>query len=793
MLCLLLSGLPAAAAGPGKVLTFTDDSGRTVRTKTLPDPHFVHLRSGTVDLRQFAAKANGLGRESVPLIVSFDRALSADLTRTLEATGAQVIGPLPPAAYLVRANRWTAANIANLDGFAAMAPFQDQWKISGRVPRDAEMAEVEIVLFAHADEQLTLETARQWGTVLSKSEALDRHIIHAVLPREAIDHIASLADVEMIDGISQGGLFNNQVRVVMQTEKQHQQANQAFYNPIYNLGVFGAGEIVTVADSGLQNHEVYASNGKILANFPAPNSCITTTGDEKNHGTGVVATLLGDKISSGGLFGTANDMDGLALQASVVMQDIENASNFCPPTEYALDLFLPAWQNGSMVHSNSWGYNGGINGPGGSYSLRSQIIDDYMSRPIFREHVIVFSAGNAGASYPGQVYRPFTLSDESHSKNAIIVGGSGNGNNRDSMYLYSSRGPTSDCLGCFGLQRVKPDVLAPATVEVDTADTSGYSAYSQFSGTSIAAPAVAAAAVLIRDYFGQGIYPVKASDPPLGGPPSAALVKAMLINSTVPIYDSTGYEGNLARGLAADAYPNYDQGYGRPVLENVLEPASYRKLKAYEDATTTVDTGDLWQRTVKFRETWLASCSSLRITLVWSDPEGTLAAGPKLVNDLDLEVTFQGSTYRGNHRLTGNAFFDSVNNVEDVFLPMDPYCLGYQLKPVVRVFGTSVPKGPQAFAVVATYGACADNLPCDPPQSAQGCYRGPSDTVPGATFNRPQGCGNQTYSSSNYGGNSTAFPLCDPPTLPTPDPGEQRFPTKFPNQFQVCPAPGGLP
>ena len=766
-LVVLAGAVPAGAAGAAKVLSFVDGEGHVVRTKVLADPYQVQLRTGTVDLRQAGTKALAAGTDRVPLIVAFDSAPSSRLTASLAAAGAQVVGTLPPMAYMVRADAETAAVLAKLEGFAAMARFQDRWKVTERVALDGKETAVDVVLFAQADHRLALKAASLLGEVDGVFQVLDRVILRAVLKPKAIRQMASLPDVEMIDAVSHGGMMNNQIRVVLQTEKQHFTANQAFYNPIYNIGVFGAGQVVTAADSGLEDHEVYAAAGKIVANDPALGSCVAATGDEVNHGSGVAATLLGDKIGASGLFGTANDYDGLALQAALAMQDIEDETDFCPPMNFASDLFVSAWQSGSMVHNNSWGHNAGTNGPGGTYSWRSQMIDKHMSDETYREQVIVFAAGNAGASYPGGVYRPFTLSDETHSKNAIAVGGSGNGTNRDFMYLYSSRGPTNDCdpNPCDGLQRVKPDVLAPATWAVDTADTANYSAYSPFSGTSIAAPAISAAAALIRDYFAQGIYPVRPTDPPLRAAPSSALIKAMLVNATVPIYDATGYEGNSAQNLAADAYPNYDQGYGRPVLDNVLEPAGYRELRVYENETTYAETSTVWERSVRFAEKWGASCSHLRVTLAWNDPPAALQAGPKLVNDLDLEVSFGGTTYMGNHRLTGNLAYDKANNVEDVFLPMTPRGLGNGIHPVVRVYGSSVPVGPQPFAVVVTYGACADNLPCDPPQGAGGCYRGPGDVVPGSSWAPVPGCADQVYSSSEYGGTGSPYPFCEPPTI----------------------------
>ena len=134
----------------------------------------------------------------------------------------------------------------------------------------------------------------------------------------------------------------------------------------------------------------------------------------------------------------------------------------------------------------------------------------------------------------------------------------------------------------------------------------------------------------------------------------------------------------------------------------------------------------------------------LRATLVWTDEPGTLGVNPVLVNDLDLEVTYGGQTWRGNHGLTGGAP-DRFNNVEDVYVPLGAqphaWMVGASLQVQVKVSGYRVMSAnEQPFAVVVTYGPCMDTTPCKL-NLGGGCYQGPGDVVPGSKAPPASGCG----------------------------------------------------
>src|SRR4029453_6269240 len=116
--------------------------------------------------------------------------------------------------------------------------------------------------------------------------------------------------------------------------------------------------------------------------------------------------------------------------------------------------------------------------------------------------------------------------------------------------------------------RIKPDLVAPGTnilsVRSSQATENGWGSYNQYymylGGTSMASPLAAGAAALVREYYIEHEHSVN---------PSAALLKATLINSTV---DITGY-GNTSRE-AGQPVPNNHEGWGRIDVGAATTPGS---------------------------------------------------------------------------------------------------------------------------------------------------------------------------------------------------------------------------
>lgn len=261
--------------------------------------------------------------------------------------------------------------------------------------------------------------------------------------------------------------------------------------------------------------------------------------------------------------------------------------------------------------------------------------------------LIIFSAGNSGASglTRPKVAKNLIATASSRNTRPELASATNTTNNLQDLSSFSSLGPAADT-------RVKPDITAPG--DTITGGRSGpdvlfgnidtFHRYS--SGTSHASPIVAGAAALFTQFWRNGHS---------GANPSPALVKAALINGAV---DMTGLG-------AAASIPNGGEGWGRLDISNVLNTGVPTEYVNQTTPLTTVG------QIATFSGTVQSATQPLRVSVVWTDPPAV--SDPALVNNLDLEVTVGGNTYRGNVFTGGisqtGGVADIRNNVENVFLP----------------------------------------------------------------------------------------------------------------------------
>ena len=211
----------------------------------------------------------------------------------------------------------------------------------------------------------------------------------------------------------------------------------------------------------------------------------------------------------------------------------------------------------------------------------------------------------------------------------------------------------------------------------------------------MASPAAAGLGALVRQYYTDGWYPTGAEVPGDSFVPSAALIKASLINSAEDM-------------ASVGPIPNNCQGWGRALLDDVMYfGGDDRRLWIHDEAEGFARGAAGDEQNFAFEV--LSDTQPLEITLAWTDFPSTPAATPHLNNDLDLVVIGPSVTYSGNFLISGQSFGggppDRLNTVEQVLL-LTPEPGEYTVS--VRSF--NVPDGPQPFALVVTGDAAPSSL-----------------------------------------------------------------------------------
>jgi len=257
----------------------------------------------------------------------------------------------------------------------------------------------------------------------------------------------------------------------------------------------------------------------------------------------------------------------MAPGAKLVVQDAGFLTDDCGdlpgigcPVVDLKPFFQQAYTQGARIHTNASGDNENAFVQN-NYSAACQDVDEFMfSHPDF---LILFAAGNSGP-------RAASVGSPSVAKNGISVGATRRGVQANTMAGFSSCGPAAD-------GRFKPDLTMPGQGIISARNDRNVGTNNcntiTMSGTSMASPAAAGMAALVRQYYTDGFYPTGAPIAGNGFAPSAALVKGTLLNST-----------HQMTGTGAGPVPDACQGWGRVLLDDALFfDGQTRRLVAIDD------------------------------------------------------------------------------------------------------------------------------------------------------------------------------------------------------------------
>jgi hypothetical protein len=599
---------------------------------------------------------------------------------------------------------------------------------------DDPLLHLSIRVFHKASLNSIAQKLETWGSDIQKIHKISNRIIVRI-PPDSLNALANLEEIQSIIPYPKKVLSSSTWRYSMQVPMdsftiQQDEDLEEIWDTVTNgitladKGITGKGEIITIFDSGLDywsaffqdpeddppgpSHivvEAYTAEGGDLQEVSSPNEPGGCT-----HGTNVTTIIAGnlsiseDHPNGGNLmhyYDWSGQTRGNILDHFPVRLYIQDfgytESDTCKLGDFDFSAAMDKAYNtyNSKIHQNSWNYDD----PAGSYVGAAIDVDNMVWNN--KDFVVVFSAGNKGPDFN-------TIMPPSTAKNCISVGSTWVPTfdvSPDSITSFSSRGWTSD-------GRIKPDVVAPggsnpfeesrhyvwgAKANTTWAGDSAHTNLQGMAGTSQAAPHISAACAMIRQYFKDGFYPTGDTLTGIPFEPSSALVKAVLIASTVDMEN-----GNPV--------PNRTEGWGRIVLDNALYFAGESRALIVSDNEQGLSTEDSVVNTV----TIVNSAEPLKFVLAWSDTAAYPLANPALVNDLDLIVTAPGGErYRGNVFSDGfsqaGGSPDRLNNVEVVWLPAPVQTGIYSLS----VRGHNVPNGRAPFAIAITGGTSGTIEPQD--------------------------------------------------------------------------------
>ncbi|GEM_PF-3853385 len=621
-----------------------------------------------------------------------------------------------------------------------------------RGPEARQEGNVELVLHQPNPDAATLNAVRSAGATLIG--IYDRLI-------RIYTNLNTVPDLAEIPSLRQVALFSP---IDVCNDKAAEITKVSITRPALNLD--GSNQVIGISDGGLDN----GNQGDLQADLPAdallvPFNPANSTADPDGHGTHVAGSALGNGTLSNG------KVKGMAPGANLVFQALgDDLQAAVDDQSSGASLFEHAAQNDVSIYSISWGkeYGGGYGltswrADTFTFDHREFLIVAAAGNVTDADLVLILDAdpNNDSLASTEHVFTPGT------ARNVLTVGISENRRpelpvkitwttpegvymDRDGIRAEAddpdqigSRSPWNpDIEG----RAHKPDVVAPgtwvlSTMPLDTTTSpvspgcdienlsrpgrsifgfanqlapcgpfgpydnsagqctdDAWQYYRYATGSSMSTPIVAGLCALLRQQLEERV----------GHVPSAALIKALVINGAVPVSE------------AMMTYPGPRGGWGRVDIQRSLQYCSDYRVQYIDDLEQPVTL-----ETPLTFDVFVSSSGVLTVTLVWRDHVGLALQNVLLVSACHMEsqsvrysAEFDDGT--GSLAATDNPSI-ITNNVQKI--PWDNPAPGhYRIEIEAMLISQPIPDSPatdpecQDFALVVSG---AHGFSCNPSDIVQ--------------------------------------------------------------------------
>ncbi|HQT44543.1 MAG TPA: S8 family serine peptidase, partial [Candidatus Micrarchaeota archaeon] len=473
----------------------------------------IQIGSQTIDLASQAAARAATGAQALEVgdyAVKTGAMLDDAQIQSLKAFGVEIGDYVGMGIYVAKASQFQLDMAKNASAIESYFPLDISHKAPESLTSSAK-PELSVIIIPNTQEDVPFLAAKLENMGVANA-AISQNAITARIRSDRLGTLLSFKEVKWVEENLPRSISNNYA----QTLTGVSDAKLLNYN--------GLGQVISIADTGLDTGVLATIHPDLKRTY-----AIFALGREGNasdthgHGTHVAGTAIGTGEKSSGLITGFAPSSGLYFQSVL---DYDGGLGGIPVDIY--DLFNQTYPLGARIFSSSWGSEAH-----GAYTFDSQSADRFVyDNP---DALLVFAAGNDGAV--GTVNSPCT------AKNAICVGASENarpGYNPQNIAPYSSRGPAAD-------GRIKPDFVAPGSMLLSTksslSSATFWGAYDQYyvfnGGTSMAAPALAGTAAILREYI---VANSNITDP------SAALMRATLAAVADKIGASPTYAPDSIQG-----------------------------------------------------------------------------------------------------------------------------------------------------------------------------------------------------------------------------------------------------